>query len=88
MFGDQSGSIQGSIIQKKVDQEIDRILSEQYERGLKLLTENKVVLDEIAKLLIEEEKINGKQLLQLIKNIKPDLITDKAINAVESLSTP
>jgi len=30
---------------------------------MKLLTENRDVLDEIAKYLIEEEKIDGKQLL-------------------------
>ena len=47
----------------RVDSEIDRILAEQYDRGMKLLTENRDILDEIAKCLIEEEKIDGKQLL-------------------------
>ena len=55
------------MIKEKVDAEIDRILSEQYERGMQLLTDNRDVLDAIAKLLIEEEKIDGKQLLNLIK---------------------
>jgi len=36
------------------------ILAQQYERGLSLLSENRDVLDEIAKILIKEEKINGK----------------------------
>ena len=35
------------------DEEIDKILEEQYERGMKLLTDNRDVLDEIARVLIE-----------------------------------
>lgn len=60
MYGGQSGGMQGSVIKEKIDKEIDRILNEQYERGMKLLTENRDVLDAIAKILIEEEKIDGK----------------------------
>lgn len=75
MYGGQTGSVQGSVIKEKVDKEIDRILDEQYTRGMELLTDNRDVLDAIAKCLIEEEKIDGKQLLQLIKNIKPQLVT-------------
>lgn len=56
----QAGQMVGDAIQLKADQEINRILTEQYDRGMKLLTENKDVLDAIAKCLIEEEKINGK----------------------------
>ena len=63
MYGGQSGGMQGSVIKERIDQEIDRILNEQYERGMKLLTDNRDVLDAIAKILIEEEKIDGKQLL-------------------------
>lgn len=60
MYGEGSGSVQGSQIKEKVDKEIDRILDEQYKRGLSLLSENRDVLDAIAKCLIEEEKIDGK----------------------------
>lgn len=88
MYGGQSGSVQGSIIKEKIDKEIDRILSEQYDRGMQLLTENRDVLDAIAKSLIEEEKIDGKQLLQLIKNIKPGLVTEKAMEAIDKIVTP
>lgn len=55
---------------------------------MELLTDNRDVLDEIAKCLIEEEKIDGKQLLQLIKNIKPALVTEKAIEAVDAIVSP
>lgn len=62
-------------MKNKADAEIDRILAEQYERGMNLLTENRDVLDAIAKILIEEEKINGKELLKTIQSIKPELVT-------------
>lgn len=69
------GSSEGADVKNKADAEIDRILSEQYERGMNLLTENRDVLDAIAKILIEEEKINGKELLKTIQSIKPELVT-------------
>lgn len=34
MYGGQSGSVQGTVIKEKVDKEIDRILDEQYDRGM------------------------------------------------------
>lgn len=89
MYGEGGGgSVQGSIIKEKVDKEIDRILDEQYTRGMQLLTDNRDLLDAVAKTLIEEEKIDGKQLLTLIKNMKPELVTDKAMKAIESVVTP
>lgn len=88
MYGGQQGAPQGSQIKLKVDAEIDRILNEQYERGMKLLTDNRDVLDAIAKILIEEEKIDGKQLLMLVKNIRPELVNEKAMEAIERVVTP
>jgi len=82
------GAAEGADLKNKADAEIDRILAEQYERGMSILTENRDVLDAIAKILIEEEKINGKQLLETIKNINPNLISDKAIEAVEAMMAP
>ena len=82
------GANEGADLKNKADAEIDRILAEQYERGMNILTENRDVLDAIAKILIEEEKINGKQLLETIKNINPELISDKAIEAVEAMMVP
>ena len=82
------GASEGANIKNKADAEIDRILKEQYERGMKLLTENMDLLDLIAKTLIEEEKINGNQLLALIKDIKPNLVSEKAIAAVAEVVKP
>jgi cell division protease FtsH len=64
----------GPILQNKIDDEIDRILTEQYERGMKIMTENRPILDQIAKTLIEKEKMNGLELLKIIQDIKPELI--------------
>lgn len=58
MFQAQSAG-EGANIRNKADAEIDRILKEQYDRGMKLLTENRDVLDLIANTLIKEEKITG-----------------------------
>lgn len=61
------GSIpDGTKLMDKADEEIDRILNEQYERGMKLLTENKDVLDSIANILIEKERISGDELFEII----------------------
>ena len=80
-----SGAVEGANIKNKADAEIDRILAEQYERGMTLLTENKDVLDQIAKILIEKEKINGIQLLEIIKDLKPDIIPKGAMDAVKEV---
>ena len=58
----QSGS-DGTLLLNLVDEEVDAILNDQYERGMKLITENKDILDKIAKTLIETEKIDGIELL-------------------------
>jgi len=39
------GASEGANIKNKADAEIDRILREQYDRGMTLLTENRPVLD-------------------------------------------
>jgi hypothetical protein len=36
---------------------------------------SETILDEIAKTLIEKEKITGLEMLELIKNTKPELIS-------------
>ena len=59
----------GLTIKNKADAEVDRILAEQYARGMKLLTDNKDLLDAIAKTLIEKEKIFGTEMLKLIHSI-------------------
>jgi len=80
-----TGTNEGDDLKNKADAEIDRILAAQYERGMELLTTNRDALDEIAKVLIEKEKIDGKELLNILKSINPDLVSEKAMDAVSAL---
>jgi cell division protease FtsH len=50
----------------KIDAEIKRIVSEQYDRAARLLTENRSVLERIAEALLEHEVLDAPQLKQLI----------------------
>jgi len=79
---------EGDLLRDKADQEIDRILNEQYDRGMTLLTENRDILDALAKTLIESEKIDGIELLQLIKSIRPNLIEDSSIDEMKEVMKP
>jgi cell division protease FtsH len=74
MFTAQSAG-EGASIKDKADAEIDRILGEQYKRGMSLLTENRDVLDLIADTLVKEEKITGTQMLSMIRDIRPELVS-------------
>lgn len=49
-------------IMKKLDQRVEILLKEQYDKTLKLLTENKDKLDMVANLLLEKETITGSQV--------------------------
>ena len=64
----------GGKLRKKVDDEVDRILTQQYQRGLGILTENRDVLEAISNYLLEKEKMNGLELIQIIRDIRPELV--------------
>ncbi len=49
-----------------IDEEVHNLLNEAYERAEKLLTENRSELDALAEYLLEHEKIDGKQLEELL----------------------
>ena len=40
------------------------------------MTENRPILDQIAKTLVEKEKIDGLELLKIIQDIKPELVPE------------
>ena len=75
---------EGGKIMDKADEEVDRILTEQYERGINILTENREVLDQIAKILIEKEKISGAELVDIIREVKPELVSEEVSEALKS----
>merc|ERR550525_1783693 len=53
-------------LKEKVDSEVKRIVDERYERGMHLLSSNMYVLDGLAELLLEREKVGGEELMKLI----------------------
>ncbi len=50
-----------------IDQEVRRIISEAHERARKLLKENRSVLDNMARVLVEKETIYNEEVLMLVR---------------------
>lgn len=65
-------------MKKAVDEEINRIVSEQYARGRNLLKANMWLLHEVAEQLIEQEKMTGEELVRKINEaaLKEKLVLD------------
>lgn len=55
---------------------------------MQLLVDNKNILDAIANRLIEKEKIDGNEMMALIKEINPSLVSDQAIARVKEIVKP
>ena len=53
-----------------VDEEVRRILEESYREALRLLRENREVMDQLAEFLIEKETITGKEFMKIFREIK------------------
>lgn len=54
----------------EVDAEVVNILKESYENALKLLRENRELMDKLAEFLIEKETITGKEFMQIFRKEK------------------
>ena len=87
MNGGGGAAGDGESVRNKADEEVDRILREQYDRGMDLLTEHRDILDTIAKTLIDNEKISGEELLKVIQEKNPQLVTQDQIETVLALSS-
>ena len=62
---------------KKIDEQVSRILKENYERTVKLLLEHRAVLDEMAKVLLDRETIYKEDMEKLMAGAKAeDLIIE------------
>ncbi len=58
-----------------IDEEVHKIIDDCYKKAVQIMTENKVVLDSLAKYLYEHETITGKQFMDIyreITGIQPD----------------
>ena len=54
----------------EVDKEVMKILKKSYDEALKILRENKDVMDKLAEFLIEKETITGKEFMKILREIK------------------
>ena len=84
-FMGQGSPPMSQALKQQVDVEVKRIVDEQppgrswkcrqfprYERGMKLLRDNMFLLDELAALLMEQEKVSGEELLKMINKAAVD----------------
>jgi len=65
-FMGQGAPPMSQALKQQVDDEVKRIVDEQYQRGMKLLRDNMCLLDELANTLMEQE-VSGEELIKLIK---------------------
>ncbi len=54
----------------QIDQEVMRILKESYDEAVRLLQENRSILDKIAQHLYENETITGKEFMKIFRELK------------------
>jgi len=52
---------------RRIDVEIQRIISEQYERAKKIISERRSALDKIAEALLEHETLEGRHVLEILE---------------------
>jgi len=53
---------------RKIDAEITRIINEQYTRATEIITSHRPALDKIAEALLEYETIEGKHVMEILKD--------------------
>ena len=72
----------------QMDEEVQKVLRNAYERSLAIIKDNRDVLDEIAAFLIERENITGKEFMEIFNrrnsSQKPEEIMAETIPAEES----
>ncbi len=54
----------------QIDQEVMKILKESYDEAMRLLRENRDILNEISEYLYEHETITGKEFMQIFRELK------------------
>ncbi len=56
----------------EVDEEVSKILDACYDEAVRLLSENRVILDKISDYLYEHETITGKEFMKIFRELKDD----------------
>jgi cell division protease FtsH len=54
-----------------IDSEISRLVKESYQRARDILKDNRDILDKLAEMLLEKETVMGKELDELIYDMRP-----------------
>ncbi len=62
----------------QIDQEVMRILKASYDEAIRLLQENRSILDEIAHYLYEHETITGREFMKIFRELKGISETEEA----------
>ncbi|HET6528434.1 MAG TPA: ATP-dependent zinc metalloprotease FtsH, partial [Balneolaceae bacterium] len=57
---------------QKIDEEVQRILNEAFERALSTIREHRDVLDKLAERLLEKEEVSGQIVMQWLNGEEPD----------------
>jgi cell division protease FtsH len=52
---------------RKIDEQIHRIIDEQYKRATEIISQHRSALDKIAEALLEHETIDGKHVLEVLQ---------------------
>ena len=53
--------------QARIDAEVVKLIKEQYEKAVKILTDNRRKLDELAQYLYEKETITGDEFMEILE---------------------
>lgn len=56
-------------LRQKIDAEVRRMVDAQYERGFKLLSSNRCLLDNLAQKLLDRERVSGRELREMVNAI-------------------
>eukprot|EP00931_Biecheleriopsis_adriatica_P033689 TRINITY_DN1953_c0_g1_i6.p1 TRINITY_DN1953_c0_g1~~TRINITY_DN1953_c0_g1_i6.p1 ORF type:complete len:1517 (-),score=429.01 TRINITY_DN1953_c0_g1_i6:383-4933(-) len=74
-------------LKQTIDDEINRIVDTQYARGMSLLKANMHLLHKVADALLEQEKVNGQELLKIINDtaMEGKLVTESEAMAMAAL---
>ena len=66
----RAGLIYGEDTAAQIDKEVLAIINHAYDEAMRLLTENREVLDHIAEYLYEHETITGKEFMKIFRELK------------------
>ena len=67
----------------KIDEEVQLMLKEAYDRSLSIIREHREVLDDIAAFLIEKENITGKEFMDIFNKDKKEEITEDKVEGID-----